>query len=93
MCKGELDDSKSITRDALSTRHWGNGDYEIQTNNDDDLEYILILVNQSIKKNKNNEMPTKAIRNLGNMLILNIIALNKISSTLNINRFRIPNYA
>ncbi len=36
---------------------------------------------------------TKAIRNLGNVLILKIIALNKISSKLNINRFKIPNYA
>lgn len=52
MSKGELDDSKNITRDVSSTGHWGNGDYEIQTNNDDDLEYILSLVKQSIKKNK-----------------------------------------
>ncbi len=36
---------------------------------------------------------TKAIRNLGNMLILNIIALNKISSKLKNSRFKIPNYA
>lgn len=52
MSKGELDDSKNITRDVSTTGHWGNGDYEIQTNNDDDLEYILSLVKQSIKKNK-----------------------------------------
>jgi len=52
MSKGELDDSKNITRDVSSTGHWGNGDYEIQTNNDEDLEYILSLVKQSIKKNK-----------------------------------------
>jgi len=52
MSKGELDDSKKLTRDVSSTGHWGNGDYEIQTNNDDDLEYILSLVKQSIKKNK-----------------------------------------
>jgi len=35
----------------------------------------------------------KAIRNLGNMLILKYLALNKISSKLKINRFKIPNYA
>ena len=52
MSKGELDDAKKITRDVSTTGHWGNGDYEIQTNNDDDLEYILSLVKQSIKKNK-----------------------------------------
>jgi len=52
MRKGELDDSKKITKDVSSIGHWGNGDYEIQINNDDDLEYILSLVKQSIKKNK-----------------------------------------
>jgi len=52
MSKGELDDSKNITRDVSTTGHWGNGDYEIQTNNDEDLEYILSLIKQSIKKNK-----------------------------------------
>lgn len=52
MNKGELDDSKKITRDVSTTGHWGNGDYEIQTTNDDDLEYILSLVKQSLKKNK-----------------------------------------
>jgi len=36
---------------------------------------------------------TKAIRNLGNMLILSIIALNIISNKLKINRFKTPNYA
>ncbi len=52
MSKGELDDPKNITRDVSSTGHWGNGDYEIQINTDEDLEYILSLVKQSIKKNK-----------------------------------------
>jgi predicted transport protein len=49
---GELDDPKNITRDVSSTGHWGNGDYEIQVKTDEDLEYILSLVKQSIKKNK-----------------------------------------
>jgi predicted transport protein len=52
MNKGELEDTKGITRDVSTTGHWGNGDYEIQTKNDDNLEYILSLVKQSIKKNK-----------------------------------------
>ena len=49
---GELDDPKSLMRDVSTTGHWGNGDYELQINSDDDLEYILSLVKQSIKKNK-----------------------------------------
>ena len=44
-------------------------------------------------KEENNETPTRAIRNLGNVLILRLLALNKISSKLKINRFKIPNYA
>ena len=52
LTKGELEDPKEITRDVSTTGHWGNGDYEIQINTDDDLEYILSLVKQSIKKNK-----------------------------------------
>lgn len=52
LTKGELDDSKNITRDVSATGHWGNGDYELQIDNDEDLEYILSLIKQSIKKNK-----------------------------------------
>ncbi len=52
MSKGELDDTKGITRDVSLTGHWGNGDYEIQIRDDENLEYILSLVKQSIKKNK-----------------------------------------
>ena len=39
------------------------------------------------------ESTTKAIRNLGNILVLKFIALNKISGKLKTNRFKIPNYA
>ena len=42
---------------------------------------------------KESQPLTKAIRNLGNVLILKIIALNKLSGKLKINRFKIPNYA
>jgi predicted transport protein len=52
MTIGELDDPKGITRDVSSTGHWGNGDYELQINSDEDLEYILSLIKQSVKKNK-----------------------------------------
>ncbi len=43
--------------------------------------------------NKKYESITKAIRNLGIILILKFIALNKISCKLKINCFKIPNYA
>lgn len=48
----ELDDPKELTRDVSTVGHWGNGDYEIQIRNDENLEYILSLVKQSLKKNK-----------------------------------------
>lgn len=41
----------------------------------------------------NNEMPTKAIRNAGKTLNMNIIAINKISSKLKVWYFKIPHYA
>lgn len=52
MFKGELDDPKEITRDVSSVGHWGNGDYELQVRNDEDLEYIMSLIKQSYNKNK-----------------------------------------
>ncbi|WP_038029668.1 DUF5655 domain-containing protein [Thermonema rossianum] len=51
LSKGELDDPKGISRDVSATGHWGNGDYEIKITTDEDLEYILSLVKQSLKKN------------------------------------------
>jgi len=50
--KGELDDPKKITRDVSSIGHWGNGDYEIQISDDENIEYILSLIKQSLRKNK-----------------------------------------
>ncbi|MEO5642865.1 MAG: DUF5655 domain-containing protein [Bacteroidia bacterium] len=49
--KGKLEDPKKITRDVSKLGHYGNGDYELQVSNDDDLEYISSLVKQSKKKN------------------------------------------
>ena len=46
-----------------------------------------------MKRINKSQCVTKAIRNLGNMLILKIVVLNKISGKLKINRFKIPNYA
>ncbi|MCP3931752.1 MAG: hypothetical protein GY705_21970 [Bacteroidetes bacterium] len=50
--KGELDDTKQITRDVSTTGHWGNGDYELQINSDENIEYIMSLIKQSLEKNK-----------------------------------------
>jgi predicted transport protein len=49
---GELDDNKLIARDVSKTGHWGNGDYEIQISSDDEFEYILSLIRQSLNRNK-----------------------------------------
>jgi len=49
---GELDDPKQIARDVSEIGHWGNGDYEIKLISDDQIEYIMSLVKQSLKKNK-----------------------------------------
>lgn len=50
--QGELDDPKEIARDVSSVGHWGNGDYEIVMRTDEEMEYILSLIKQSLKKNK-----------------------------------------
>jgi len=50
--KGELDDPKNLARDVSNVGHWGNGDYELQMKDDEDLEYIVSLIKQSYKKNK-----------------------------------------
>ncbi len=46
--KGKLDDPKKIAQDISNIGHWGNGDYQIQTDNSKDLEYIMSLVKQAI---------------------------------------------
>jgi len=50
--KGQLDDPKGISRDVSSVGHHGNGDYEIQIKTDEDIEYIMSLIKQSLKQNK-----------------------------------------
>jgi len=51
LSKGQLDDSKKITKDVSNIGHWGNGDYELQIKDDSELEYILSLVRQPLKIN------------------------------------------
>ena len=45
---GSIKDFKKISRDVSNVGHSGNGDYQIQVHNDDDLEYIMSLVKQAI---------------------------------------------
>lgn len=47
---GELDDPKSLARDMQETRHWGNGQYELILTPDSDLDYVMMLIKQSYKK-------------------------------------------
>lgn len=49
---GTLDDPRNIARDVSNTGHWGNGDYQIQISNDEDIEYIFSLIKQ-LYKSKN----------------------------------------
>lgn len=51
MRKGELEDGRNIARDVSNKGHWGNGDYELHVKTDEDLEYIISLVKQSLRKN------------------------------------------
>ncbi|MCP9762299.1 DUF5655 domain-containing protein [Lacihabitans soyangensis] len=46
---GQLDDPKKLAQDVSIIGHWGNGDYQIQVEDDKDLEYIMSLVKQAIK--------------------------------------------
>lgn len=47
--KGKLDDPKKLAEDVSEKGHWGSGDYQIQVETDNDLEYIMSLIKQSIK--------------------------------------------
>jgi len=46
---GELDDPKQLAKDVSKIGHWGNGDYQIQVEGDNDLEYIMSLIKQAIQ--------------------------------------------
>lgn len=50
---GELQDSKNIARDVSNVGHWGNGAYEILISDLEEVDYILSLIKQSLKINKN----------------------------------------
>jgi len=50
LSKGELEDTKKMTRDVSNVGHWGNGDYEITLKGGEDINYLIILIEQSYKK-------------------------------------------
>ena len=52
MKKGTLNDPLKITRDISNTGHWGNGDYCIIINSEDEIDNIIPLIKQSLKVNK-----------------------------------------
>ena len=43
---GTLDDPKGLAKDVSNIGHRGNGDFQIQIENDNDLEYIMSLIKQ-----------------------------------------------
>jgi len=49
---GDLDDQKKIARDISNVGHWGNGSYEIKLSDLEDIDYVLSLLKQSLRKNK-----------------------------------------
>ena len=49
----ELQDEKHIARDISNVGHWGNGAYEIKLSDLEDVDYILSLLKQSLRKNRN----------------------------------------
>ena len=46
---GFLSDPKNIARDVSNIGHYGKGDYQIQVEDDANLEYIMSLVKQVIR--------------------------------------------
>ena len=49
---GDLNDMQKIARDVSNVGHWGNGSYEIKMNDTENIDYIISLIKQSLKKNK-----------------------------------------
>lgn len=45
---GQLDDPKQLAQNVSNIGHLGNGDYQIQVEDDKDLEYIMSLIKQVI---------------------------------------------
>lgn len=48
----ELQDSRKMARDVSNVGHWGNGAYEIKMSDAENIDYIVGLLKQAMKKNK-----------------------------------------
>ena len=48
--KGELRDDLQKTEDLSNKGHWGNGEYRIWINSEEELDYALSLIKQAFKK-------------------------------------------
>lgn len=49
---GKLHDFENVARDVSNTGHWGNGDYEITIQDNQNIEYIASLIKQSWRHHK-----------------------------------------
>nr|WP_198923705.1 hypothetical protein [Rappaport israeli] len=45
---GQLNDAKNLAKDVSGIGHLGTGDYQINVNDTEDLEYIMSLIKQAI---------------------------------------------
>jgi predicted transport protein len=55
MPSGELDDFHGVARDLTKPKkigHWGNGDYEVKLEKEEDIEKVFELIKQSYTYNK-----------------------------------------
>ena len=48
--RGELKDDLKLSEDISTVGHWGNGDYRIWLKKEEDVEYVISLINQSFQK-------------------------------------------
>lgn len=49
---GKLHDFENVARDVSNTGHWGNGDYEITIQDNQNIEYLASLIKQSWRHHK-----------------------------------------
>jgi predicted transport protein len=48
--KGALDDPKKMARDVSEVGHWGNGDYQVLVESNEEFDYLMTLIKQSFAK-------------------------------------------
>jgi predicted transport protein len=45
-----LDDPKKMARDVSEVGHWGNGDYQVLVESNEEFDYLMTLIKQSFAK-------------------------------------------